>query len=102
MKNVRKCYTCGAEYDYCPSCSNAMGGPAWKLLWDKEECKDIFEALSAYNLELATAAEVKEVLDAYGVNSYDGFKPSIRRQLQKIVPASGQKSVDIDSKKEKE
>ena len=96
MKNLRKCYTCGAEYDYCPSCSG--GGPEWKLLWDKEECKDIFEAISAYNLDLATADEVKAVLDEYGVKSYTGFRANIRKDLQKIVPASGQKTVDIDSK----
>lgn len=96
MKNLRKCYTCGAEYDYCPSCSG--GGPEWKLLWDKEECKDVFEAISAYNLDLATAAEVKEVLDAHEVTSYDGYKPAIRKQLQKIMSASSQKTVDIDSK----
>ena len=95
MKKIRKCYTCGAEYDYCPGCANSSGGPEWKLLWDKEECKDIFEALSAYNLDLATADDVADVLDAYEVKSYDGFKDNIKAELQKIVPISGKK-VDID------
>ena len=96
MKKIRKCYTCGAEYDYCPGCANSSGGPEWKLLWDKEECKDIFNILSAYNMDLVSDAEVKEVLDAYDVKSYDGYKDGIKAQLKKIVPVPGKKNVDID------
>ena len=98
MKKIRKCYTCGAEYDYCPSCARSAGEPRWKLLFDKEECRDVFDVLSAYNMNLISDAEVKEVLDAHGVKSYDGYKASIKKQLQKIAPISGHKSVDIDLK----
>ena len=101
MKNIRKCYTCGAEYDYCPTCSGNKG-EQWHLLWDKDECRDIFKALCAYNLGFSDDTEVKKVLNDYEVKSYDKYTPVIRKQLQKIAPISGQKSVDIDSKKEKE
>lgn len=102
--NQRVCYTCGATYDYCPSCSHSSDKPHWMLLWDTEECKDVYAAVSAYNFGYADAADVKEVLDKYGADSRKYSAP-IQKQLQKIFSPSKvekAKSVDIDSRKERE
>lgn len=105
MISKRICRTCGAEYDYCPGCGRSAGKPDWMILWCSDECKDIFEAISAYNLEVGTAADVRDVLKTYNVTNYDKYIPRIRKQLQKIVPAAElkqQKNVDIVFKKEME
>ncbi len=97
MNNSKRiCYTCGAEYDYCPGCARSAGQPEWMLLWDNEECKDVFEILSAYNMGLADGKDVKEVLDNYGATP-SKYTPKIRKQLQKAIQPE-QKVVDIDSK----
>ena len=98
MISKRVCRTCGATYDYCPGCAKSAGKPEWMLLWDSEECKNVFESLTAYNLEKLDAEGVKDALKEAGVTSYDKYVPRIRKQLQKIVPAAElkqQRNMDV-------
>lgn len=103
--NQRVCHTCGATYDYCPGCARSTGKPQWMMLWDTEECMDVFHALSDYSLGFAEAADVKAALDKYGVTNYKKYRPEIQKQIQKILSsakAEKTKDVDIDFKKERE
>lgn len=105
MTNSKRiCHTCGSEYEYCPGCARSAGKPEWMLIWCSDECKDVFEALSAYNLQVGTAEDVKDALQKHEVVGYEKYIPRIRKQLQKIVPAAELKQpkiVDIDSRREK-
>lgn len=99
MASKRICRTCGAEYEYCPGCARSAGKPEWMLLWDTEKCRSIYKMLSAYNMNLATAEEVEDLLKAHNVTNYNEFLPDIKRQLQKIVPvtkAKKQTFVDME------
>ena len=40
MANNRVCLCCGNAYEYCGSCRNGVNLPAWKNLFDNENCKD--------------------------------------------------------------
>ena len=48
MANNRVCLCCGNAYEYCGSCRNGVNLPAWKNLFDNENCKDVFQTVSDY------------------------------------------------------
>lgn len=65
MAYERKCILCGASYKYCPHCRDFDNLPKWMTMFDKEVCREIFNAVSEYNFGKYTAAEAKRTLDQY-------------------------------------
>ena len=61
-KPNRTCCLCGTEYFYCPSCSDGKD-PSWKVLFDNENCKKIFNVLTQYNFKHITSDEAKVQLE---------------------------------------
>lgn len=51
VKNNKKCILCGKVYSYCNSCSEFDHLPRWMECYCSENCKNIFNALSAYNMK---------------------------------------------------
>lgn len=51
MATKRICMTCGKEYEYCPTCGKQKNEPKWKYAWDTEECKNVYDALTLYNMK---------------------------------------------------
>lgn len=98
MSFKRVCHTCGKEYDYCPRCGRFASLPRWMFNWDTQECKDVFQALTDYNMGLSTKKDLKAVLDSYGVEDYSKYSESIQKQLTKIFEKKSRKKkiVDID------
>ena len=83
-KIYRKCLCCGKLYEYCNHCGKDM--EPWKNLYDSLECKEVMNAVSAYNAGLADAAQVKAVLDKYNVTDHSKYKDSINAVLKAIYP----------------
>lgn len=97
MSTKRICHTCGKEYEYCPRCGRFATLPKWMFNWDTEECKDLFKALTNYNVGVAKKKDVKVVLDQYGVEDFSKYSDKIRDQLTKLFPKKARKKiVDID------
>lgn len=96
MAKERTCIACGKTYTYCPNCGNSSS-PMWMAEFDTEECKDIFNAVSAYNMELIDANEVKKVLKKYDVTDFGKYKKSIADKLKEIA---GKKEEPVADKKE--
>lgn len=69
MANNRKCLLCGAEYSYCPSCGADKRKPSWMTAYDKEDCKIIFETLSAYSMKKISNSEAKKIFKKIDINS---------------------------------
>ena len=81
----RICHTCGKEYEYCPNCAAFESQPKWRANWDTEECKDVWNILVRYNTEKISVAEVKSVLNSYGVVNYSKYSSPIASQLKSIL-----------------
>ena len=67
-KANRKCYCCGREYYYCPSCPDERKDPRIYIMWDSEVCKEIFNTLASESTKNITAKECKEKLIEFNCN----------------------------------
>ena len=62
MANNRVCLCCGNAYEYCGSCRNGVNLPAWKNLFDNENCKDVFQTVSDYEQKAIDKTKAKKIL----------------------------------------
>ena len=87
MATKRICICCKKEYEYCPSCGNKS--QPWKFNYDTEECRDLFNVLSGYNMGLMGLEKVKEVVKQYNITDLNKYKEPIRNMLNKILGKGG-------------
>lgn len=85
-KDTRICKACGSEYDYCPKCQKYAHLPQWMWRCDTDECNDIFNALSAYNMGFGSIDEIKRVINKHNITDYSKFVSSIADKLNSLLP----------------
>lgn len=81
-KNNRTCAVCGKGYHYCPTCRTDMKKPRWMTMFDKEDCKTIFEVATKFNLGKLTALEAQDQLKDCNLNME--FNQAIQNDLANI------------------
>lgn len=86
MAYKRNCYTCGSEYEYCIKCGEFAAQPKWRQMWDTEECKDLWNAISGYNMGIIGVDGIKEVISKYGITDYKKYNKNIEEKLNEIFP----------------
>lgn len=85
-KDTRICKACGATYEYCPKCQKYARLPQWMWRCDTEECNEIFETLSAYNMGVGSKDAIKIAIDKFGITNYSKFNDSIATKLRELFP----------------
>lgn len=88
MGKQRTCISCGKKYDYCPNCGNFSKYPKWMTEFCSEECKEVFNIISGYNIGVKSDDDVKKVISKYNVNDYSKFSGSIQNTLNSISKSS--------------
>lgn len=63
MAHERKCVVCGKTYQYCPRCKQYETLPKWKLNFDTEECKEVYDAVDKFVFKHITAEGAKKILN---------------------------------------
>ena len=61
-KRDRKCYLCGTSYKYCPTCSQDRMKPSWMAEFHEENCKNIFDICTKFNMAMLTKQNNKLIL----------------------------------------
>lgn len=82
-KNIHTCILCGKEYKYCPSCDYNL--PAWKSIYDKEDCMTIFEVTRDYEHNLLTKEQAKEKIKDCDVSDKDNFFGNKKTLVEEIL-----------------
>ena len=54
-QNNRTCIICGKQYHYCPTCGEDSSKPTWYLIFDSQNCHDIYDVCTQYRDEKITA-----------------------------------------------
>ena len=85
MAKERECKCCLKKYIFCPSCSSAKNEPEWRSEFDEESCREIFNAVSGYNIGVFTAQGVVEVLRKYNITDTSKYKKSIKNKLDEVI-----------------
>lgn len=63
-----------------------MRKPGWMFSYDTESCKDLFNAISGYNMGIQTKDDVKAIVDKYHITEFDNYKESIKKVLNDLFP----------------
>ena len=64
VRNNKTCILCGNKYSYCSGCAEFDHLPRWMECYCSENCKDIFNALSAYNMKTKPIESIIATLKA--------------------------------------
>ena len=80
----RECYLCGKDYQYCPTCSQDKMKPAWMSEFHSENCKNIFDICTRFNMQLMSKIEAQDALNACDLSNKENFKSYVQRDLENI------------------
>lgn len=86
MGKKLKCWVCGAEHDYCPTCGQTNG---WKYVADKIECYTLYMTIEDYRAGVKTKEEVIEILaEKCNIHAEDDLSwllPHIEKYVRSII-----------------
>lgn len=83
-RRSRECYLCGEEYLYCPTCSQDKMKPSWMIEFHNENCKNIFDICTRFNMNMLSKFEAQEALNACDLSKKENFKSYVKRDLENI------------------
>lgn len=94
----RECLTCGIKYSYCPNCNRQS--PAWMTEFHEENCKNIFEICTNFNMKLFSKNEAKAALEQCDLSNKENFKSFIQRDFEHIFAPDEQPKLKRNKKAE--
>ena len=83
-RRTRNCYLCGTKYEYCPTCSQDRLKPAWMAEFHEENCKNIFDIATRFNMQLLTKEEARDAMEQCDLSNRAEFKSYIQYDLDNI------------------
>lgn len=83
-RRSRECYLCGQGYQYCPTCSQDRMKPSWMSEFHNENCKNIFDICTRFNMQLMSKSEAQEALTSCDLTNKASFKPYVQKDLENI------------------
>lgn len=83
-RRTRECYLCGEKYSYCPTCSQDKNKPSWMAEFHSENCKNIFDIATRFNLQLLTKEEAKSAMEQCDLSNKENFKSYVKQDLENI------------------
>ena len=83
-RKTRECYLCGEKYNYCPTCSQDRMKPAWMAEFHDENCKNIFDICTRFNMQLMSKTEARTALSNCDLSQKANFKDYVQRDITNI------------------
>ena len=81
---TRACYLCGETYEYCNACSSYSTKPSWMSEFHSENCKNIFDICTRFNMHTMSKSEAQNALTECDLSKRSNFKNYIQRDLDNI------------------
>ena len=85
VRNNKTCILCGKKYSYCSGCAEFDHLPRWMECYCSENCKDIFNILSSYNMNHKTKEEAKTLLEKCDLTMIDTYSEFNRNCINSIM-----------------
>lgn len=85
MALKKKCAVCGTEYKYCNTCPSDLNKPSWMTLFDEENCKDIYNILSAKIANKLTKEEASDKLKQCNLSNLKNFNNKMKERVEEIL-----------------
>ena len=93
----RSCYLCSQDYLYCPTCSQDKMKPSWMAEFHSENCKNIFDIATRFNMQLLTKEEAKAAMEKCDLSNKENFKSYVQHDLE-VIFAEEPVVVTLDAK----
>ena len=84
-KNNRTCIICKNQYHYCPTCGEDSGKPTWYLIFDGQNCHDIYEVCTQYRDKIIDAETAYSLISKLDISKLDNFYESTKMQIEEII-----------------
>ena len=121
MATNRTCHVCGKRYYYCSSsnCEQSKNKPRWMVMFDEENCKQIWDATSERFFKINTAKNRKDkgeisedeflkisceatkdaaiLLKCLDLSEIEGFVPQVKKDIEEILNSPEAKALDTPS-----
>ncbi len=94
-KNNKRCLICSNLYTFCLNCGEFDHLPRWMNMFDKKECKEIFDAVSDYKSNLCTKEETEERLIKVGALNMK-LNKTVKKTVDEIMEESNKSNLDYD------
>lgn len=98
VRNNKTCILCGNKYSYCSGCAEFDHLPRWMECYCSENCKDIFNILSSYNMNHKTKEEAKALLEKCDLTMTDTYSEFNKNCINSIMADETIKPVDTAGK----
>lgn len=85
IKNNKVCILCGKRYSFCSRCEEFDHLPRWMAIYCSDNCKKIFDTISAYNMKLKTKEEAAKILRECDLSRKSEFKESCQKYIDEIL-----------------
>ncbi|WP_270425525.1 hypothetical protein [Blautia intestinalis] len=85
VRNNKTCILCGNKYSYCSGCAEFDHLPRWMECYCSENCKDIFNILSSYNMNHKTKEEAKALLEKCDLTMTDTYSEFNKNCINSIM-----------------
>ena len=101
-KKNRKCLCCNTTYTYCPTC----GGqdrlkPTWYTEFCSEDCKDLWETATKYNMNMISKEEAKETISGLNLKPHTEYVDCVQRDLKNILEEPKKEEKTFKAQKQK-
>lgn len=80
----KTCYLCGSRYKYCSTCSQDRMKPSWMGEFHSEDCKDIFDICTRFNMDMLTKEQAQKELAKCDLSNKKNFKSYVQKDLEVI------------------
>ena len=98
VRKNKTCILCGNKYSYCSGCAEFDHLPRWMECYCSENCKDIFNILSSYNMNHKTKEEAKALLEKCDLTMTDTYSEFNKNCINSIMSDETIKPVDTAGK----
>ena len=86
MAKKLKCWFCGAEHDYCPTCGDTHG---WKYVADTHEHYQIYLVMNDFRSGMITKEEANDLFakkcDIRAENDLSWMIPEVETYIREII-----------------
>ena len=82
MKKNKVCLTCNTKYTYCSNCNKK--DPYWMAEFHDENCKNIFDIATRFNMQLLSKEEAKAAMEQCDLSNKANFKDFVQRDIENI------------------
>lgn len=97
-KNNRTCLICNKSYSYCPTCGEDAGKPSWYLIFDGENCHDIYDVCVAYRDKIFDAKKAYEEISKLDISGLEDFNETTKAQIKEIISLNKENERKLESK----